>query len=50
MPPAKMSPTTKNPSHIYTFVVQYKCRAVYDLTSKENRDRALPQGVTLTEA
>lgn len=31
-------------------VVQYKCRAVYDLTSKENRDRALPQGVTLTEA
>ena len=31
-------------------VVQYKCRTVYDLTSKENRDRALPQGVTLTEA
>ena len=31
-------------------IVQYKCRAVYDLTSKEIKDAALPKGITLTEA
>ena len=30
-------------------IVEYKCRAVYDLTSKEINNAPLPNGVTLTE-
>ena len=30
-------------------IVEYKCRAVYDLTSKEINNAPLPNGVSLTE-